>query len=621
MLFVKLQEKKASLRRVLSLNRYLVDCSPFLVKGWNRSFVYLQAISVSNRGSFFRNFVCSFKSVQVHFHIALAYMYYSLRRWRNPRILFVGERVDCRISRYIYDRFVEKSIYPNVFGIDDWFQGLLNDRSFYLYGKFLQGFKHTHVPFHMFRSNVESLGGRRLLRFLRRPSLIIFMRAVGASYMADYESRKKTIPAISVIGPQSRYCGFSGATYTCPFPFSVLDGNDSRLFWLFLLFLDYTQHLYRNARSVEFTQLESFSDVAGKNFSRIKKVKQKVVKFVSKVDWFLHNNMEYKRLKERLLLNSSVFRAIKENVVKVAVLCIYFFISTSFKFSGIRYFLQYTRKAKFYKTISRLFKRLRDFDVSFFDYKSKSVRLFRWTLLWRRLTSRLLSKVSKVFKFFKRLYRPKFWTIYHNYTPIAMFTARSLFRTRPVNRKSRLSRSSLFPYLRTIRKRVPKWFFRLSFFPRRKRRKRLGMPIWKFLQRPFKKIRLSVFRRYGLVRKYLRLSALSKFKVVSFFIRSRLRGVPLQIRIRILKRWFSSHFRRALLVCYREVRKARRLRLQSSFVVSGRVGLLKKKKRRSVNKFRFKTDFSVSSRARVRRRRKRVISRDVILRNKTKKNK
>lgn len=231
---------------------YLDNTSPFVSKNWNIGFMYIR-----RTGLFSQGYLTKYNMFCTTFRVMLAFFTYSLISVRYPRVLFISHS-SLPITEFILNLHIFKRLRHIVYGIDYWFSGFLTiRRRNNQYARFLKGLreKQLYIGLYARTTAIRSRYMKNIIRYLRKPSIMLFLKNIGTSYFAGYESYVKTIPSIALISPESKSFGFSGMTFTIPFPFLNKQGHlDLQSFFLKMLW--YTDFLNQKQIQLERIKLE-----------------------------------------------------------------------------------------------------------------------------------------------------------------------------------------------------------------------------------------------------------------------------------------------------------------------------------------------------------------------------
>jgi hypothetical protein len=455
----KLNNLLFEVQNVLEKGYYVSDSSPFIVKGWNRCFVYLQ--KAGSLSTFYSGYLTVYKYVIFHIRVGLTFFCMSLLKVRDPRVLFVGNPKTIPIFNFMFHARLNKIITHHVYGMDKWFGGFLNNNRFRRhFDKFLYRFRHMNVGQFMRTSFEESRRYKKILNFLRRPHFIIFLKTIQTAYFADAEVLYRLVPSLAIISPESRSFGFSGMAYSCPFPFSASDKH-LHLHNLFHRLIQFVDEITKYTKFYEITSLSSRHLTNDKpfiytliEFAPLHKIGLSFfveffelyykAKKVASLTWLekLLGTSKFGYFNERLQFFGYIKNILKENALYFGTIFTSFLLGCTFRESGQLFDSNknwfFFKNSHSFRSVMIIIKCLKQFQLQFLNNFPSKLKLFKRFKLFKNLRrifrtrNRIASarpKLHVLRDFSNKMNSPDYLNksdLYWNYFPFKLCTIRRL---------------------------------------------------------------------------------------------------------------------------------------------------------------------------------------------------
>jgi len=406
-------------------------------------------------------YLTQYQYILVHMRSAFFFYTAALNKLRNPRILFVGEK-QFNIGSDILVLLNKKLLVKNIYGIDSWFNGFLTiERKKRTFDRFFHRFKYLAISSYTRLSNKSTRKLNEILSILRYPSFIFFFKTSGSSFFAEYEIYKKLIPSIAFISPESKNYGFSGMTFSVPFPYTPKD-KFMGLWDFYNLCLRYTEYLILRNIFMEKTKLVLYRKTRdrfvplGINTLAIKKqayplilpflasinkIKKKILNDIfsihSKVRTlldqicFYYNNVNLLRLfKEKTQFFNKMKNIVNHNINYISHILVGFFFYVIWKAGGLsisdeRQLFLFRDKHIFY-ALDRIFGMLKSFKIQFFQYMPYAFKRNKWFSYFSNIKEKNSDPKNFVFgfDFLKKMRYSSFFKEENNKIPMFFSTRR-----------------------------------------------------------------------------------------------------------------------------------------------------------------------------------------------------
>ena len=212
-----------------------IDINSFIYKNWNNEFTKVHLI-----GEF--NFIVNthlviYSTYFVRFRLALSFLTSSLKCIQKPKILICGTSL-IPLEGFNESLLKKINLLPIVRCFDHRFPGFLSNRyksSYYL--------RYFEFDKHGFFSNFFSSSRKKSLKmldhhikFYTNPNLLIIL-SLNRDSSIGKAALSRRIPALALSNSDSFNFGFSGITYTIPFPSKtiILFENNPLIIFFFLI--------------------------------------------------------------------------------------------------------------------------------------------------------------------------------------------------------------------------------------------------------------------------------------------------------------------------------------------------------------------------------------------------